>query len=280
MILAMKFVYCGYDFMLGIVHRLVEDGHEPVGLFTFPCDNIFNFNRETEALGKKLNIPVHFEKPHREDISAMIARGAEVFIAAGYLYKIPDTTPAYGINVHPAFLPKGRGLMPLPFILLDHPEAAGFTIHKLSDKLDGGDIIAQEKLPLSETESVETLSGRIAARAPELMSKIMKDLPKFWNAVKKQDESAATEFPPPSDQMRLLEWNLPLERLDKIARAFGHYGSLAIIDGQVHAVYAHEIKKENHALPIGKITSRNNGEISIAVNGGFFIIKKSEILPG
>lgn len=275
----MKFVYCGYDFMLGIVHRLMKDGHEPVGLFTFPCDNIFNFNRETEALGKKLGIPVHFEKPHDEDIKAMTARSAEIFISAGYLYKIPDTAPAYGINVHPAYLPKGRGLMPLPFILLGRPDAAGFTIHKLADKLDAGDIIAQEKFALAENETVESLSGRIAARAPELMSEIMHDLPKFWNAAKKQDESAASEFPPPSDQMRLLDWNLPLERLDKIARAFGHYGSLGIIDGQVHAVYAHDIKKENLALPPGEIVSRNNGEISITANGGLFIIKKSEILP-
>ncbi|MGB4108085.1 MAG: formyltransferase family protein [Alphaproteobacteria bacterium] len=276
----MKFVYCGYDFMLGIVRRLVEDGHEPVGLFTFPCDNVFNFNHETEAFGKKFDLPVHFEKPRPEDVSAMIGKGAEVFIAAGYLYKIPDTAPAYGINVHPAFLPKGRGLMPLPFILLDHPDAAGLTIHKLANKLDGGDIIAQEKLPLSENESVETLSGRIALRAPELLSEIMKDLPCHWNASKKQDESAASEFPPPGDQMRLLDWNLPIERLDKIARAFGHYGSLAVIDGHVHAVYSHGIKKEKHAMPPGGIASRNNDEITVAANGGLFIIKKSEILPG
>lgn len=275
----MKFVYCGYDFMLGIVHRLMKDGHEPVGLFTFPCDNIFNFNRETEALGKKLNILVHHEKPHRADIDAIKNKGAEVFIAAGYLYKIPDTAPAYGVNVHPAYLPKGRGLMPIPFILLDHPEAAGFTIHKLADELDAGDIIAQEKFELADNETVESLSGRIAARAPELMAKIMKDLPGSWDAAKKQDGSAALNFPPPSDQMRYLNWSLPLERLDKIARAFGHYGSLAMIDDQIYAVHAHEIKKEKHSLPPGKITAQNNSEFSIAVSGGFFIIKKSEILP-
>lgn len=276
----MKFVYCGYDFMLGLVHRLVQDGHEPIGLFTFPCDNIFNFNRGTEALGKKLNIPVHFEKPHRADVQEMIDKGAEIFIAAGYLYKIPDTVPAYGINVHPAYLPKGRGVMPIPFILLDHPEASGFTIHKLADELDAGDIIAQEKLPLAENETVESLSSRMAARAPELLAEIMKDLPKYWNAAKKQDESEALNFPPPSDQMRVLNWNLPLERLDKIARAFGHYGSLASIDGEIRAVFAHEIKKEKHNFSRGKIAARNGDEISIAVDGGFFSIKKSEILPG
>jgi methionyl-tRNA formyltransferase len=276
MMLAMKFVYCGYDFMLGIVHRLVQDGHEPVGLFTFPCDNIFNFNRETAAFGKEFSLPVLLEKPHRAEIDAMTDKGAEVFISAGYLYKIPNVAPAYGVNIHPAYLPKGRGLMPIPFILLDHPEAAGFTIHKLADELDAGDIIAQEKFELEDNETVESLSGRIATRAPELMAEIMKDLPKHWNVAKKQDESAALNFPPPSDQMRFLNWNLPLERLDKIARAFGHYGSLASIDGEIRAVYAHAARKEKHDLPPGKIAAKNGQEFSIAADGGFFIIKKSE----
>lgn len=276
----MKFVYCGYDFMLGIVHRLVQDGHEPVGLFTFPCDNIFNFNRDTASFGKEFNLPVLLEKPHRTEINAMTDKGAEVFISAGYLYKIPDVSPAYGLNIHPAYLPKGRGLMPIPFILLDYPEASGFTIHKLADEMDAGDIIAQEKLPLADNETVESLSARMAARAPELLSEIMKDLPKYWNEAKKQDESEALNFPPPSDQMRVLNWNLPLERLDKIARAFGHYGSLASIEGHIRAVYKHEIKKEKHTLPPGKIVAQNSGEMSIAADGGFFIIKKSEEITG
>ena len=49
----MKFVYFGYDFMLGTVHRLLDDGHELAGIFSFPCDNVFNFNVETTALAKK-----------------------------------------------------------------------------------------------------------------------------------------------------------------------------------------------------------------------------------
>lgn len=262
--------------MLGTVNRLLKDGHELAGIFSFPCDNIFNFNVQTTALAHRQNVPLSLEKPSPADIQNMRDRGAEVFLSAGYLFKIPDAAPAYGINIHPAYLPKGRGLMPVPFILLDHPEAAGFTIHKLADEMDSGDILAQEKFFISDTETVETLSERIAIRTPEVLSEIMKDMPCTWKNAKAQNESEALNFPPPNDQMRVLNWNLPLDRLDKIARAFGHYGSLAQIGSSIHAVYAHTIEKDKHVHPPGTIISGEHGTIKIAVHGGYFIIKKSE----
>ena len=272
----MKFVYFGYDFMLGTVDRLLKEEHELVGVFSFPCDNIFNFNIRTVALAQRENVPLSLEKPSFTDIRNMQGKGAVVFLSAGYLFKIPDVAPGYGLNIHPSYLPKGRGLMPLPFILLDHPEAAGFTIHKLADEMDSGDILAQEKFSISEAETVETFSGRIAERAPELLSGIMKDLPSAWKNAKAQNESEALNFPPPNDQMRVLNWNLPLDRLDKIARAFGHYGSLAQIGSSIHAIYAHTIEKDKHAHPPGTIISDEHGTTKIAVHGGYFIIKKSE----
>jgi methionyl-tRNA formyltransferase len=278
MILAMKFVYFGYDFMLGAAHRLIKDGHELCGIFTFPCDNIFNFNIETTALANKMNVPMSLEKPSRTDIQNMKDKGAEVFIAAGYLFKIPDVSPAYGLNVHPSYLPKGRSIMPVPYIILDHPEAAGFTIHKLADEMDAGDILYQEQFTLLDNETVETFSGKIAAHAPDALSKIMRNLPETWNSAMPQDESQVLRFPPPNDQMRMLNWTLPLERLDKIARAFGHYGSIAMLDNEIRAVYAHAIDKSKHTDTPGTIVTNDNGQIKIAANGGYFIIKKSEIV--
>ena len=272
----MKFVYCGYDFMLGVARRLVADGHTLCGILTFPCDNIFNFNTETIALAEKHKVPISLEKPSPAQIAALRNAGTEIFIAAGYLYKIPDVSPAYGLNIHPSLLPKGRGIMPLPFILLDHPEASGLTIHKLSGKFDTGDILLQEKLPLSETETVETLSARMAARAPDMISAIIKDLPGHWNNAVPQDETEALHFPPPGDRMRILDWDLPIERLDKIARAFGRFGSLAPLEDGMRVVYAHAVEKKKHTLPPGKIAVRDEKEIAVAANGGIFILKKFE----
>jgi methionyl-tRNA formyltransferase len=144
--------------------------------------------------------------------------------------------------------------------------------------MDAGDVLYQEPFTLLDHETVETYSGKIAIHAPEALSKIMKDFPTKWENAMPQDETQALYFPPPNDQMRVLNWNLPVERLDKIARAFGHYGSLALFEGEIHAVYAHAIDKSKHNLPPGTIISNDNGQIKITAPGGHFIIKKSEIV--
>jgi methionyl-tRNA formyltransferase len=272
----MKFVYFGYDFMLGSVQRLLEDGHELIGVFTFPCDNVFNFNAQTVGLAEYLKIPVITEPPKPSDIAAYIQKGCACFLSAGYPFKIPpiDETKSRGINVHPSLLPLGRGLMPTPHILLNHPKASGLTVHKLTPGFDEGDILHQTPLPLHERETVETLSARIALRAPDVLSMIFSDLPSYWSDARPQNEKKATYFPPPDDSMRLLEWTLPVKRLDEIARAFGRYGSLARFDNELWVVYAHDIWQEKHGLKPGTVAIRLPREIVIAAKDGFVCLKE------
>lgn len=273
---AMKFVYFGYDFLLGSALRLLEDGHELIGVFTFPCDNVFNFNAQTLALARHLDIPFKQDPPLASDIEFFQARGAGCFLSAGYPFKIPpiDSNRSYGINVHPSLLPAGRGLMPTPHIIMNHPKASGLTVHKLAPRFDEGDILHQTPLPLRDHETVETLSARIALRAPDILSMLFSDLPTYWNDARPQNEKKASWFPPPDDLMRTLDWNLPVERIDTIARAFGRYGSLARFDNDLWIVYAHDVWKERHHLKPGTVALRLPREVIIAAKNGFVCLKE------
>lgn len=271
----MKFVYFGYDFMLDVVHRLMEDGHQPVAFFTFDCDNVFNFNQNTIALAEKLDIPAFTEAAQSAHIEEFTLKGAQVFIAAGYPYKIPppDETRAYGLNIHPSYLPKGRGIMPVPYIITRHPEAAGFTIHKLSEKFDRGDIVHQEAFKLLPHENVETLSARIALRAPEALAEIIRDLPRFWSEAKAQNPDEALHFPPPDDAMRTLDWTQPVSKINGVARAFGRFGALAHMDSGLWVVYDLDVWPEEHSHRPGAVVYRQNKLALIAALDGYVCLK-------
>lgn len=272
----MKFVYFGYDFMLAGIERLMADGHDLIGVFTFPCDNVFNFNAQTLALAKKLKIPASDKKPVPQDIEAFQKKGCECFLSAGYPFKIPPVTKngAFGINLHPSLLPLGRGLMPTPYIIMDHPVASGMTIHKLSPKFDEGDILHQTELHLHDRETVETLSARIAMRAPDMLSMVMKDLNHYWENAKPQNHKKALVFPAPTDDMRILDWDKPVARIDKTARAFGRYGSLARFNDALWIVYAHDAWQERHSVKPGTVAARLSREIVIAAKDGFVCLKE------
>lgn len=276
----MKFVYFGYDFMLPAVRRLLEDGHELIGIFSFECDNIFNFNSQTMALADELGIPIILSKPEEVHIDSFIDKGCEVFLSAGYRYKIPppNEQKAFSMNLHPSYLPKGRGLMPTPSIIMDHPEAGGLSLHKLTENFDEGDILYRERLRISETETVETYSARIAMRAPHILSKVMADMQGYWNDAEKQDESQASIFPTPDNEMRTLDWHSPVADIERKSRAFGYFGSLCRLEEELLVVYDLSIWKEQHDFEPGEIVHREARLIIAAASDGFVCLKNFQLL--
>ncbi len=276
----MKFVYFGYDHMLPCARRLIQDGHMLLGIFTFNCDNVFNFNRDTIALGQSLDVPVTLEKPEAHHVKQFIKASAEVFIGAGFPSKIPvpNEGAAYAINMHPALLPKGRGIMPTPTIIMHEPDAAGLSIHKMTDEFDAGDILIQESLPLSANETVDSYSARIAEIGPEMLSSVMSDLPRYWGAARPQDQAEATIFPAPTSEMRSLDWSSSVETIDKTARAFGSFGCLCRVEEQLLVVYDLGAAEQAHDFDAGYVVERTQQSLTIAVSDGVVSLKKFEIV--
>ena len=112
-------------------------------------------------------------------------------------------------------------------------------------------------------------------RAPDILSMIFSDLPTYWKDAKTQNEKKASYLAAPDDAMRLLDWNYPVEKLDRIARAFGRYGSLAKFDNDTWVVYAHDAWEEKHNMKPGTVALRLSREIVLAAKDGFFCIKEA-----
>ena len=277
----MKFVFFGYDFSLGALARLVQDGHELLAVYTFPCDRQFSFNDRIKEFAKECGVEAIEGKITPEEIKSLIDQGCEAFIAFGYVYKIPpiDEKKAYAINVHPSFLPKARGIMPTPHILLNDPKAAGITIHQMTQEYDAGKILYQEPFHVDSTTDIEVLSCRTAISGEQILSAIMKNLPKYWKKAKKQNEKLATSYKVPSDEMRTLDWNKPVKELLKIGRAFGHYGCISFIDGEKVAVFSFNGWEEKHKIEPGTIACVLPYELVVACDNGFICLKDFIQLP-
>ncbi|MCB1651832.1 MAG: hypothetical protein KDI46_07260 [Alphaproteobacteria bacterium] len=275
----MKFVFFGYDFMLPSALRLIEDGHSLAAIFTFPCDNVFNFNTDCQTIAGRINIPLIQSPATPGHIEDFINQGCNAFIAAGYPHKIPpiDEEKAYAINVHPTYLPYARGLMPIPKIIMQNlGKAAGFTAHKMTQKFDAGDILIQHKFNLGPKETVETYTAKIALHAPDMISALFADLPKHWKEARPQNEKAAFTLPAPTDEERMLDWTKPVHDIDTVGRAFGRFGSIAHFDARLWVVYDYDVWQEKHKLTPGTVAARLSREIVIAAQNGFVCLKAFE----
>lgn len=85
--------------------------------------------------------------------------------------------PKYGIlNVHGSLLPDYRGCMPSFWCLYNDEKYGGATVHYMSEKIDDGDIVAQDKVYIGDCQSMFELMKRTKKVGGEMMVKALKDL--------------------------------------------------------------------------------------------------------
>ncbi len=94
----------------------------------------------------------------------------ELVVLAGYMRKVgAQTLRQYNdriINIHPALLPKfgGQGMFGEHVhraVLRAGETETGVTIHLVNDEYDRGQILAQRKVAVLPTDTVETLAARV-----------------------------------------------------------------------------------------------------------------------
>ena len=99
----------------------------------------------------------------------------QLFIVASYGNIIPkailDIPPFGSLNVHPSLLPKLRGATPIQSAVLEGLEETGVTIMLMDEKMDHGPIVAQEKSPLTGSESAPELEEKLAIQGGKLLAK-------------------------------------------------------------------------------------------------------------
>ena len=89
-----------------------------------------------------------------------------------YIGKKLLSIPKIGIiNKHAGMLPKYRGLYPVFWAMLNGEEQIGITIHFMNEKLDDGDIIVQEMIPIQDDDTFESMYRKVIRKTPELFVK-------------------------------------------------------------------------------------------------------------
>lgn len=107
-------------------------------------------------------------------LRALHSLAPTVLAVACWPARLPDallTLPPWGcLNVHPSRLPHFRGPAPLFWQLRAGVEQSAVTLHRMSARLDEGDILAQAPVPLPEGATGEALDALMARAGGELLA--------------------------------------------------------------------------------------------------------------
>jgi phosphoribosylglycinamide formyltransferase-1 len=103
-------------------------------------------------------------------LETLTSHDVDLVVLVGYLKKLGTRTLAHFdhriVNIHPALLPSygGKGMFgkKIHQAVLDNKEnETGITMHYVDGEYDTGDIIAQVRVPVSESDTVSALEKKI-----------------------------------------------------------------------------------------------------------------------
>ncbi len=270
----MKIAYFGYDPLFSCLDVFLKHGHQFVVIYTGENSD---FSIEVIQFANKNKINLCFTKPSLVEMQALVLLGVELFFSAEYPWKIP--VPAdlkYAINLHPTLLPQGRGMTPLPHLILNKSVYAGITLHKLSHDFDTGDILLQKAISLDDNDTFDSLSDKVFEQTPGLLSLLLVDLNNYYQNSQAQVEGSY--WPSITVEQQTLIWQQSTAVLLTQLRAFGSLGNYAAIAGKACIITSASGKCYQHNYSAGQIILSNTHHIIVATVDGELCIPKTSLL--
>ncbi|MFA7543831.1 MAG: methionyl-tRNA formyltransferase [Candidatus Cloacimonadaceae bacterium] len=218
-----------------------------------------------QFMGLPLYTPKDVNTP--EAIARIAAIAPDLIVTASYgafLGRELRKLPVYGaINLHPSLLPKYRGASPIRAALLAGDKVSGNSIFSMSAKMDAGDILMQEELPILEGENYSSLSTRLANAMAMLLPKVLDNIASIQPI--KQDESQASYSKMVHKEDYLLDFSIDSEALVRHIRAYSYVpGAYTIFRGKELKILA----AEPYDVPVG----RQAGEIVELLKGRGIVV--------
>ncbi|NLK46802.1 MAG: methionyl-tRNA formyltransferase [Treponema sp.] len=140
--------------------------------------------------------------------------------------------PLGGINLHPSLLPRYRGCAPIPAAILNKDKETGFTIQRIAQRMDSGNILLQTRFCLNGTEYTEDICEKVSNEGGSLFLKVLEKIENNTITETVQNEDEATYFGMLKKEDACINWKDSAENICAKIRAFEPWpGAYTTIDG-------------------------------------------------
>jgi len=285
----LKIIFAGTpEFAVPALAALIAAGHQIVMVLTQP-DRPAGRGMKLKASPVKVLAEQHglhvFQPETLKDtaVQAQIeAAHADVMIVAAYGLIIPTVVlnmPKFGCyNIHASLLPRWRGAAPIHRSLLLGDAETGVTIMEVVPALDAGAMVSKGVVPITESDTTQTLHDALSKTGADLMVQAMAELAEKGSLpATPQDESLVTYAHKLEKSEAAIDWQKSAVELSRQVRAFNPFPvAQGILKGEVCRIWM-ATAKEGKAK-IGEIVSVQDG-VTVGCGDGLLHITELQA-PG
>lgn len=295
----LRIVYMGTpEFAVESLRALVEGGYNIVGVITMPDkpkgkhQSILQPSPVKEyALSQQLPLlqPEKLKDP--EFLQALKKWNADLQIVVAFrmLPEVVWSMPRWGtFNLHASLLPQFRGAAPINWAIINGEKATGVTTFFLTHEIDTGKIIAQEKIPIEDTDNAEIVHDKLMHLGAELVVNTVNDI--LSDAISPIDQEKLVveqgELKPAPKLFKetcQINWNQPTAQVYNFIRGLSPYPAawtdLTTGKGIELSLKIFEAEKsiEPHKLFPGTIISDSKTFIKVSTIDGFLLLKELQL---
>lgn len=287
----LRIVYMGTpDFAVESLRALVEGGYNVVGVITMPDKPMGRHGSVAQASAVKryaVSVGLPVLQPEKLKDEAFLSElrslkaDLQIVVAFRMLPEVVWNMPPMGtFNLHASLLPQYRGAAPINWAVINGDTETGVTTFFLSHEIDTGKIIRQKRLPIADTDDVETVhdalmrmgAGLVIETVDLLLAGGVEAVPQ-----EKLFEDPAELRPAPKifKETCRIDWRQPMKRIYDFIRGLSPYPAawteLVSSDGKRLSlkVYQAEKRPARPDAPIGSIHTDHKSYIDIAVEDGY-----------
>lgn len=211
------------------IEALLRNGFEIAAVFTHkdsPGENIW-FSSVAELAASK-NIPVFAPTDINNPMWANRIKKLQPEMIFSFYYRdmlkpaILDIAPKGSLNLHGSLLPKYRGRCPINWVLVNGEKETGVTLHYMTAKPDDGDIVAQKKVAITNSDTAKTLFGKAVVAAEEMLDEVLPKLKKGTAPRTRQQHSKASYFGGRKPRDGEIDWKKSATEVRNLVRAVTH----------------------------------------------------------
>lgn len=271
---SLKVVFLGTpEFAKTSLEAIHHSHHEVAGVVTV-ADKASGRGQKVNQSPVKIfavenNIPVFQPEKLRnpEFLEELRKLNADVFVVVAFrmMPKVLFEMPRMGtFNLHASLLPDYRGAAPINYAVINGEEKTGATTFFINEKIDEGNILLQEELPILPNENAGSLHDRLMEMGAKLVVKTLDGLA----------ENTITEKPQPQvehpknaykifKENTKIDWTKKSKEVHQFILGMSPYPAafttLKIGDEEKGLkIFGGEFKVENHDKPAGTLDISKN----------------------
>jgi len=221
------------EFAVPSLTKLVEAGHEPVGVVTGP-DRPRGRGQEVtptpvKAVAQEAGIePILQPNDVTDDRFAGAVADLNPDVIAVVAYKILPprvfrSATEGAFNLHGSLLPKYRGAAPINHAVMNGETETGVTTFFLEPSVDTGDIILQESMTIGANETAGSVHDRMKELGGDAVVETVRQIEAGTVDPQPQDDAQATPAPKIHDEDCRIPWAESAEDVHNHVRGLSPY---------------------------------------------------------